>query len=371
MKIPQVSPWLGEEELTEVNNVFKNNWLTEGPYATIFSKSLNDFFDVEYGVFAPNGTLALFLGLLALEIGYGDEVIVPDCTFIGSANAVVLTGATPVFVDVNRDNFQIDVKLAENLITSKTKAIMPVHLYGMSANMKEVIDFAKRWNLKIIEDAAQGVGVKYYDKHVGTFGDVGCFSFFADKTITTGEGGYVVAKNKEIFEKLLLLRNQGRYDRGSFIHPAIGYNFRITDIQAAVGVVQLRKFAAIQQNKTRIYELYYEELKDTPEVEFLKVEEGSNHVPFRAVLLVQDAQKLMSYLDERIVQTRSFFYPLHKQPCFKSFHGNNGGIKSLDDKYFPNSIYGYEHGLCLPIYPSLQDDQIKEICRYIKGYFHD
>ncbi|HOW53396.1 MAG TPA: DegT/DnrJ/EryC1/StrS family aminotransferase [Syntrophorhabdaceae bacterium] len=363
-KIPQVFPWVGAEELSNITKVIENNWLTEGPFCKEFSDRLNAMIGCRYGVFAPNGTLALFLGLLALGIGPGDEVIVPDCTFIGSANAVILTGAKPVFADVSRETFQIDMKNAEGLITGKTRAIMPVHLFGMSSDMKAVMDVAGRHGIKVIEDAAQGIGVTYEGKHTGSFGDVGCFSFFADKTITIGEGGYVVTGDEKIYENLLYLRNQGRLDRGSFIHPAIGYNFRITDIQAAIGLAQLEKLPVIIKRKLEIYRLYREGLDGISEVTFPGVEKGSNHVPFRVVILVPDAGKLMEYLDKRVVQTRSFFYPLHRQPCFK-----NGGSAGYDGAGLVNSVYGYDHGLCLPIYPSLSEADIRRICGRIREFY--
>lgn len=368
MYVPQVFPWLSEEEKEEVNSVLDANWITEGPKTDEFSKQLNKLIGTEYGVFAPNGTLALFLGLLALGIGKGDEVIVPDTTFIASANAVILTGATPVFVDVCRENYQIDILKCEQVITPNTKAIMPVHLYGMIANMNKVVQFAEKYKLKIIEDAAQAIGVTYYERHAGTFGDIGCFSFFADKTITTGEGAYVVCKDKKIYERLLLLRNQGRFNRGSFIHPEVGYNFRITDIQAAIGLVQLKKLDKIIERKQKILGLYKQELKELSQIDFLKVEQGSTYVPFRVVIFYKQAQKLMQYLSERQIQTRTFFYPLHKQPCFQYLDKKQGGMLNLNDAYFENALYGYERGICLPVFPTLSEDQIRYVCNMIKEF---
>ncbi len=365
-KIPQVFPWIGAEELRNITKVIENNWLTEGPFCREFSSRLNEMMGCRYGVFAPNGTLAIFLGLLALGIGPGDEVIVPDCTFIGSANAVILTGAKPVFADVSRETFQIDMNTAQELISGKTRAIMPVHLFGASSDMKAVMDVAGRHGIRVIEDAAQGIGVTYEGKHTGTFGDVGCFSFFADKTITIGEGGYVVTNDEKIHENLLYLRNQGRLDRGSFIHPAIGYNFRITDLQAAIGLAQLEKLPVIIERKLEIYRLYREGLDGIKEVTFPEVEKGSNHVPFRVVILVPDAAKLMEHLDERVVQTRSFFYPLHRQPCFK-----NGGGGDRAGGGPVNSVYGYDHGLCLPVYPSLSETDILRICGHIREFYSE
>jgi perosamine synthetase len=191
------------------------------------------------------------MALRALGIGPGDEVLVPNFTFIASANAVEMCGAKPVFVDIKED-LHIDIEKCKLSLTRKTKAIMPVHIYGMACNMPEIMEFAKNHKLLVIEDAAQAIGVKWGKKHAGTFGQVGSFSFFADKTITTGEGGLVVTNDKKIYERLQFIRNQGRINRGSFVHPEIGYNFRMTDIQSAIGLSQLEKLPEIIEKKSTI-----------------------------------------------------------------------------------------------------------------------
>ncbi len=368
-KIPQVRPWLGDSEQVAVGLTIAENWITEGPKAAAFSRRLNELIGVQYGVFAPNGTLALALGVMALGIGPGDEVLVPDITFIGSATAVVLAGATPVFVEVNRDNFQIDMVDAEARVSPRTRAVMPVHLYGMCCDLTAVCEFAQRHDLRVIEDAAQAVGVRYQGRHAGAFGDVGCFSFFADKTITTGEGGYVVCRDEVVYERLLLLRNQGRPDRGSFIHPAIGYNFRITDMQAAVGLVQLDKLDEITRRKRALLDAYREKLAGLEEVWFLVQQPGSEYVPFRAVLLCERVHALTAHLTEAGIEPRGFFYPMHRQPCFASLDKGRGGPFELDDSRYPNAVFGYEHGLCLPIYPTLSLDEVGFICGVIRRFY--
>lgn len=367
--IPQVQPWLGEEEASAAAQAVSETWITEGPRSKEFAEKLNELIGTPYGVLAPNGTLALVLGLMALGIGPGDEVLVPDITFIGSANAIIMLGAVPVFVEVERTTFQIDVEKAAHLVNERTRAIMPVHLYGTACNMRAVNAFAAYHNLKIIEDAAQGIGVFYDGKHVGGIGDVGCFSFFADKTVTTGEGGFVVCRDAEIYDKLRLLRNQGRFDRGSFIHPMIGYNFRMTDMQSAIGLVQLAKLDEIIERKHRIFAWYKEELGDLDRLRFLGPEPGSTHVPFRCVLIVEGAHKLMRYLETHGIQTRGFFYPMHKQPCFSDWSKTVAHPPSLHDSDYPNALYGFENGLCLPIFPTLKRDQVKYLCNKIRDYF--
>jgi len=364
MKVPQFQPWVGQEEYAAIRECFDLNWITEGPQSTKFAQELLELIGAKYGVFAPNGTLALYLGLRALSIGPGDEVLVPDFTFMGSASAVEMTGATPVFIDVNQENFQVDLDSAAKAITKKTKAIMPVHIYGTMAEMERVQQFAKKYQLLIIEDAAQAIGVRRYGRHAGTFGAVGCFSFFADKTITTAEGGFVVTNSKRLYTRLLFLRNQGRINRGSFIHPQVGYNFRMTDLQTAVGRVQLKKLPQIIERKHQILALYKKHLKNIPEITFFRPPQGSDWIPFRVGISYPYATELMDYLRQKEIETRTYFYPLHRQPAFAYLKKH----RTYHDKDFPGAVAGYNYGICLPTFPLLSTEQIKHICRSIKEF---
>ena len=374
MKVPQFMPYVDMTEWEAVKGCFEDNWITEGPKSKEFNKKLCDIIGCKYGVFANNGTLALYLGLRAIGVGPGDEVIVPDFTFIASANAIEMTGATPVFCDVG-DDLQISIEDCKKLVSRKTKAIMPVHIYGFAANMDEVMSFAKQNNLLVIEDAAQALGIKWNGKGCGSFGDVATFSFFADKTITTAEGGFVCTDDEEIYEKLLYLRNQGRINRGSFVHPEIGYNFRITDIQAAIGLRQLEKFDEIISKKVKNYNLYRELLSGVKGVQIIEPrKEVSPFIPFRVVLRVTDEKSsdgLMKYMKENGIETRTFFYPLHKQPCFE------GLIRAQKYKFWrtyskcSKSLDSYNTGVCLPSYAALGEEQIKHVCQTIKDYMRD
>ena len=374
MKVPQFIPYIGKEEYLAIQDCFDQNWITEGPKSKEFNNRLCEMMKVKYGVFAPNGTLALYMGLKALGIGTGDEVIVPDMTFIASANAVEMTGATPVFVDVDRGNYQIDVQKCSNVLTNKTKAIMPVHLYGASANMDAVMEFSKQHNLKVIEDAAQALGVYWNNKHCGTFGDIGCFSFFADKTITTGEGGFVVTNNEELYHRLLYLRNQGRIDRGTFIHPEVGYNFRITDIQAAMGIAQLKKFGEIKRKKLHVLQMYNDLLSNIGEIAFFKKLDKSSIIPFRVCIICDDAHDLIKYMSTNDIECRTFFYPLHLQPAYGIITeidlAEGEKLVYINNNSFPNAINGYEHGVCLPSFPDIKDEQVEYVCEVIKEFYH-
>lgn len=361
--IRQVSPFIGEEEAHAVHRVVESGWITEGPESAAFVEELKEYVGARFAVLAPNGTLALALGLLALGIGPGDEVLVPDTTFIGSASAVVLTGAKPVFVDVEPTTFQIDVADAERRTTSVTRAVMPVHLYGTACDMAAVSAFAVRKGIRVVEDAAQGMGVHFRDQHVGTFGDVGCFSFFADKTITTGEGGFVTCQDETTYERLCLLRNQGRMKSGTFIHLSVGFNLRITDMQAALGRVQLRKLSVIIDRKQALHAAYREVLSGIRGVRILGAAEGANHVPFRCVILVDDASPLIERLASHQIESRTFFYPLHLQPAFASLHGPDAS-----DRRFPNAVAGYERGICLPLHSVLTVDDVSRIAGVIRDH---
>jgi perosamine synthetase len=355
------------EEYDSMKDCFESNWVTEGPKSAEFVDKLCDIIGSKYGVLAPNGTLALYLGLRGMGIGPGDEVIVPNFTFIASANAVLMTGAIPVFVDVDLGSLQIDVKDASRVLSKKTKAIMPVHIYGAASNMTEVNAFAKQEKIKVIEDAAQAMGVFWEGQHCGGLGDVGCFSFFADKTITTIEGGFVCTDDEEIYEKLLYLRNQGRLNRGTFIHPEIGFNFRMNDIQASIGLEQLTKKEWIYKRKKEIYSFYTQSLKNVEDIEILKPQLGSTLVPFRVCISAKENKEaLVNFLCDAGIESRTYFYPLNKQPCFQYLKE----YQNLDNFLFKNSITAFERGICLPSYPALKEEEINYICNKIKEFYH-
>ena len=362
MNICQFKPYLGEDEFQNIKLCFDSNWITEGPKAKEFIEKLCKFVGSKYGVLAPNGTLALYLALVSIGIKSGDEVIVPDLTFIATANAVIMCGAKPIFCDIDED-LHIDTQQCNKLITQNTKAIIPVHLYGRACNMNNICDFAKHNNLLIIEDAAQAIGVSWNNKHCGTFGDLGCFSFFADKTITTGEGGFICTDNPDLHNKLLYLRNQGRINRGSFIHPQIGYNFRMTDIQCAIGLVQLDKFEYIKSKKIEILKRYRRLLCNN--VCVLSSLKESNYIPFRVVIQMKEdgvCTKLTEYLTKNTIEIRSLFYPLSLQPCFNTPEYKND-VSLLRSKYY------YDRCLCLPSYPTLTEQEIDYVCNTINNFF--
>ncbi len=362
MKIPQFKPFIGKEEYEQIKECFDNNWVTEGEKSKEFVNQLNKIVGCKYGVLAPNGTLSLYLGLKVLGIGRGDEVIVPNFSFYASASSIIMAGAKPVFAEVDIETLQVDINQIVKKITRRTKAIMPVHVYGMSCDIEKIMEISKKYKLKVIEDAAQGIGLKFKGKHVGSFGEIGSFSFFADKTITTAEGGYLCTNSQDIFNKLLYLRNQGRINRGSFIHPELGYNFRMNDIQSSMGLAQLKKLDFIIKTKKENFELYNQNLKQEKFI-IIKPIEGSSFVPFRIAILFDEIfqkEKTEKELNLNGIETRTFFYPLDKQPYFK--RKNNLFFKRKKDSV---TLSLYNKGICLPSYVGLSKKEILYICKVI------
>jgi perosamine synthetase len=356
-RITQIAPWFDEDEVEGVVDTVRRAWLTEGPYAADFIETIKRETGAEHAVLAPNGTLGLFLALLALDLPRDSEILIPSFTFYASASSAVFAGLVPVFVDADPETFNLDVDSLESLVTERTSAIMPVHVYGHAAALDQVIDFARRHDLRVIEDAAQAYGVSYQGRHAGTWGDVGVISFFADKTITTGEGGVVLTNDASLYERLRLLRNQGRQHSGTFIHDALGMNFRMTDLQCAVGLAQLRKFPSITEAKLRNHKRYVENLQGVDGIRWLRVQEGSTYVPFRFAMLTDRREAVMEALEANGIQNRSFFYPLHKQPALQKY--SRGPL--------PVSESLYEQGVCLPIHAALTMSDIDEISQIIVG----
>ena len=360
-RITQVMPNIDGNELKYITESISDKWLTEGPKSQQFLDHIKEFTGSKFAVLAPNGTLGLFLGLLALDLPKGSEIIIPNFTFFASASSAIFAGLKPVFVDVDADTFNINISQIESLITDNTSAIMPVHIYGHSVDMGQIMAIAKKYNLKVIEDAAQAYGVSYKGQHCGTFGDVSMISFFADKTITMGEGAVVLTQNKDLYEKLLLLRNQGRPNSGTFIHPSLGMNFRVTDMQCGVGLAQSVKFPQVLKKKLKNYYLYKELLGGVGDLGFLKVEDGSTFVPFRFFLKTKFKDELSRYLENNNIQVRSFFYPMHKQPPLKEY--------TLAYQVFNASEGLYEDGICLPLHAYLMSSDIIYITNKIKDFF--
>lgn len=358
--IPNTEPWVGKEELEEIAQSIKAKWISGGPKVKEFQEKIAKLCHVKHGIAVCNGTQAIYVGLKILGIGPRDEVIVPDFTFIATANAVVWAGAKPVFVDVDKKTFNIDPLKIEKAITKRTKAIMPVHIYGQAARMPEIMRIARKHKLLVIEDAAQGIGVTFNKKPVGSFGQVGCLSFYADKILTTGEGGMVLTNSDELAKKAIILLNQGRTGRGWYTHDYLGYNFRMTDLQAAVGLAQLKKLPVIIKKRKRNEKLYQKYLAEVSEVEFPYVDPRGFRVPWRITILVSNPQALLEFLDKKGIKANRTFGPLHSQPCYKNYRTKEA---------FPNATFAFDRVLRLPSATGLTEEEIRYVCEKIKEFY--
>ncbi len=359
--ITQIEPWINDEELIQLQKVVESTFVVEHSLTKEFERLTRDLTGAKHAIAMCNGTMALYVCLKALGVGLGDEVIVPNITFVASANAVILAGATPVFCEVTKDTFCIDTNIAKILVNHKTKAIMPVHLYGQSADMDLIMLFAKNHGLFVIEDAAQGVGVKFHGQHVGTFGDIGILSYYGNKTLTTGEGGIVLTDDDNLAKIAYRLKNHGRDKKGTFIHEHIGFNFSFTEMQAAIGISQMKKLPQIIKRKKEIHDTYFDALKGVNEIEAVFIDKKSSPVYWFTSYLVQDAQILEKFMMSKGINTRRFFYPLHMQPCYqKEYRGHES---------FALSEYIYSRGLSLPSSYNLTDDEQTTVIEAIKEFY--
>lgn len=360
LPIPQIQPDFSAAEVRAVARVMRGGWIAEGAETERFERLVAAFLGVPCAVAVPSGTVAVALSCMASGLAAGEEVIVPNLTMAGTANGVLLAGGVPVFADVRSDTLTLDPVDVERRITHKTKIIMPVHLNGRSADMVALLGLARKHKLFLIEDAAQALGSRWGGNFLGGYGDFGCFSFSVPKIVTTGQGGMVVTRSKQLRERLGKLKDQGRRIRGGDIHDSIGFNFRFSDLLAAVGVVQMRKIAQNMARKRRVYSWYREALVGVPQVEFVKTDLLQT-VPWFVDVLVPRRDALAGYLRERGVETRSFYQPLHQQGAYRAFYRTG--------ESFPVTERVAKLGLWLPSSVGLTRRQVVTICTYIRRFF--
>lgn len=361
IKLSQVSPFLGSSEIKNVTQSLSDQWLTEGKFTNAFCEKVRDLTSSKYVLPAPNGTLGLFLAILSLKLPPKSEIIVPSFTFFGSASSVVFAGHIPKFVDVSLEDYTLDLDSLKKCINTKTRAVMAVHIYGQVAKMNKIKKICNENNLILIEDAAQSIGVFYDKKHSGTMGKVGVISFFADKTITTGEGAVLLTNDKSLYETIKLIRNQGRPNSGTFVHPELGMNFRITDLQAGIGLAQLEKLHDVENQRLNTYSIYKRELSNIGDIQFMRIDPKSSFIPFRVAFTSNKKDEIVNVLERAGIQTRSFFYPMHLQPSLKQF------VKEND--HCPNSEELFRNGIALPVHSKVTDSNIFEMRDLISNLF--
>lgn len=320
-KIPVSEPTLLGNEEKYVLDCLRSNWISSlGKYTQNFEKAFASFCGVKHAIAVVNGTAALHVALLALGVGKGDEIIVPTLTYVATANAVTYCGARPVFADCKFDTWNIDISQIESLITQRTKGIIAVHLFGHPVDMDPLLEIAKKHRLFVLEDAAEAHGAVYKGRKVGTMGDAATFSFYGNKIITTGEGGMVTTNSDVLAEQIRLLKGQGVDPQRQYWHPVIGYNYRMTNIQAAIGLAQLEQVEELIERHRCNARLYSELLKGLPSVVLPVEKEWASHVYWAYGILLknfyQSRNQVMECLAKRRIETRPFFYPVHLMPPY-------------------------------------------------------
>lgn len=359
-KIPIYQPSIGAEEKENVMKCLDSTWISsKGEFIEKFENEFSRKFKLPYSTTVTNGTVALHLALLALGVKAGDEVIVPTLTYVASVNAILYVGATPVFVDCDEKTWQLSVDDVEKKITSKTKAVLAVHLYGQPADMIGLMALANRNDIYVIEDCAEAIGSKIGEQFVGSFGHISTFSFFGNKTMTTGEGGMVCSNTKSILDRVVRLKSQGLATHREYWHDIVGYNYRMTNICAAIGLAQLTKVETFIQRKLEVANKYKQCLAGLP-LSFQGETDNTTHTYWMFSILVDEVSKrdaLRAFLSQSGIETRPLFYSIHSMPIYNNYFG-----------FFKNSDDISQRGINLPSYPDLKDEEIEYISERIREF---
>jgi len=363
-KINQIQPWIDSQEASYLKKVVLKSFLTENKETEKFEKNIKKKFELKNCLAVNNWTSGIFMCLKIINIKPGDEVIVPNITFIATATPIIWLGAKIVLCDIDLNNFCFDLNKLKKLITPRTKCIIPVHLYGHCCDLDKLKRIINNRNIYVLEDAAQAIGAKYKDKFLGNIFDFGGYSFYGNKIITTGEGGVVIFRNKKFLKKLYALKNHGREVKGIFKHKNIGYNFMFTEMQAAVGNIQLRKLNKILNRKKKIYKFYKNKLSYIKEIKFMQAIKENTPVYWFSNIITKKKSKLKKYLNSQKIQTRDMFLPLNRQPCFK----NTKYIKNINNKFI-NSEKIFRQGLSLPSSYNLNEKDLTYVVKKIKYFF--
>ncbi|MBI2020019.1 DegT/DnrJ/EryC1/StrS aminotransferase family protein [Candidatus Daviesbacteria bacterium] len=358
--IPVSKPIIPKNAERNLLECLKTGWVSSvGPFINLFEESFAKYLGISFAITSTSGTASLHLALAALNIGKGDEVIVPTFTMIAPVFAVLYVGAKPVLVDSDLDTWNMDTSLIEKKITKKTKAILVVHIYGHPADLKPILALAKKYGLFIIEDAAESLGSEYQGKKVGTFGDVACFSFYANKTITTGEGGMVVTNNKKLAKRLRLLKDMAHSPKKRFLHTEVAFTYRMTNMQAALGLAQMEIIDKIIEKKRSIAKFYHLRFSKLPSLTLPPEKAWAKNVYWMYGILVKDRDKIRSKLKKQGIDTRDFFIPMHQQVVLAK-------LNLIQNKHYPVADYLSKHGLYLPSGPNLIIEEQKKVCQALE-----
>lgn len=365
--IPVCEPDIGEEELENVVRCLRAGQISgwAGEYIDEFEQKFSAYCGAKHGIAVNNCGIATLLALESLDIGKGDEVITSTFTFAAPTFAIIHTGATPVVVDSEAETWNIDPSKIEEKVTERTKAILPIHIYGHPVDMNPILDLAQKYGLYVIEDAAEVHGAEYYGKKVGCLGTAGCFSFYINKIITTGEGGMLITNDDGLAERARLLKNYATAKERRFLHYYVGFNYRMTNIQAAIGVAQFAKIDKFIKRKRHIASSYSSQLRDVGGITLPSEMPWAKNVYWVYGILIEDEfglsrDEVMQELAERGIETRTFFIPMHQEPFFQKLGLFRGGSYPVAEEISRKGLY-------LPNGVALTEEQIEYICQAIKN----
>lgn len=352
--IPISKPVLDDTEIEAIKSVLDSGMLAQGKFVERFEERFADYIGTKFAIATNSGTSALHTALASLGVKEGDEIITTTFSFIATASCILMQNAKPVFVDINQKTYNIEPHRIEQKITERTKAIIPVHLYGQPCDMGKIMEIAENHNVFVIEDAAQAHGAEYNGKKAGGLGDVGIFSFYPSKNMTTGEGGMITTNSKEIAEKAGVIRNHGQ--KTLYLHEMLGFNYRMTNIAAAIGIAQLKKLDSLNERRIRNAEYYNKKLEA---VEMPFVAEGVKHVFHQYTIRVKNRERFLKHLEKNEVGYGIYYpIPIHKQPLF----GEYNKIK------LENAEKASEAVVSIPVHPALSDEELKYIVEVINLY---
>jgi perosamine synthetase len=359
-KIPYANPYIDEEDVEAVAKAVREKRLSQGEYVETFERKFADYLGCDYALATMNGTSALHLAVCALGLGKGDEVIVPSFTFVASANCILYVGAKPIFVDIDEKSLNMDPAKVEEVVSKKTKAIIVVHYGGQTADMDPILEIAGNKGIHVIEDASEAHGATYKGREAGSMGDVSCFSFYPNKNMTTGEGGMLVTSNKQVAEKARILRSHGQDSR--FHHIMLGFNYKMMDMQAALGLVQFKRLNQVIQMKKEAAAYYDFLLSGIDEIELPYVMPNASHTyMFYTIKLKGESirDRIKQHLADLYVETTIAFPPVHLQPFYKSMFGYKEGDLPVTEECA-------KRVLSLPMYSHLQREDQQFIVKSIK-----
>jgi perosamine synthetase len=360
-KIPWWEPQMTGHELDRIRAVLDANYINDGDVTTEFERELVRLLGAKHVVAVTSGTIAIFMALVAAGVSAGDEVVVPDLTFIATANAVRLAGATPVLVDIDPKTLLLDPAAFAAAITPRTRAVVPVHVSGRGARMSEIVAIADRQHIRVVEDAAEAFGSRQGGKSLGLIGVAGAFSFSPNKTITSGQGGAVATNDDRVAARLRELKDQGRPVKGTGgddVHPSLGFNFKFTNLQAAVGLAQLEVLDERLARQRRIYEIYSDELRGCAGIELPGFKLADGELPLWTDAIAERRDELDKYLADRGMGCRRFWFPIHTQAPYRR-----------PDAAFPQAMRVAPHAIWLPSAFTLTDDDVHAVSRTIREFY--